>query len=185
MGLMKVALHICCAVCAAGAVERLIQEGHQVMGFYYNPNIFPPEEYQLRLENARKVATELGFPLNEGPYQPDDWDKQVSGLENEPEGGLRCPLCFKKRLEKTYQFMLDSGCQAFASTLSMGSNKSAVLIEQIAREIGREAFLSRDFKKKEGFKRAGELSTLWGLYRQNYCGCRYSLRDRELRGHHW
>jgi len=180
---MKIALHICCAVCAAGAAERLIQEGHQVVGFYYNPNIYPADEYRLRLENARRVAAELAFPLKEGTYQPEEWDRRISGLENEPEGGRRCPLCFQIRLEQTYRFMLESGCQCFASTLSMGSNKSAIVIEQIALEIGGEAFFSRDFKKKEGFKRAGELSKQWGLYRQNYCGCKYSLRDRELRGH--
>jgi epoxyqueuosine reductase len=181
---MKIALHICCAVCAAGAAERLIQEGHLVVGFYYNPNIYPPEEYALRLENARKAAAALDFPLHEGLYQPAEWERVTSGLENEPEGGRRCPLCFKMRLEQTHRFMLESGCEAFASTLSMGSNKSALLIEQIAREIGGETFLSRDFKKKEGFKRAGELSKEWGLYRQNYCGCRFSLRDRELRPGH-
>jgi predicted adenine nucleotide alpha hydrolase (AANH) superfamily ATPase len=180
---MKIALHICCAVCAAGAAERLIQEGHQVVGFYYNPNIHPANEYQLRLENVRRVAAELAFPLHEGAYHPEEWNRRVSGLENEPEGGLRCPLCFKIRLEQTYRFMLESGCQFFASTLSMGSNKPAILIEQIAFEIGGESFCSHDFKKKEGFKRAGELSKQWGLYRQNYCGCKYSLRERELREH--
>jgi epoxyqueuosine reductase len=181
---MKVALHICCAVCAAGSAERLIQEGHQVVGFYYNPNIYPPEEYRLRLENARKVAGKLAFVLNTGTYFPEEWERLIEGLEKEPEGGRRCPLCFRMRLEKTYQFMLESGCEAFASTLSMGSNKSALLIEQIACQIGAERFLSRDFKKKEGFKRAGELSRLWGLYRQNYCGCQYSLRDKDLRPGH-
>jgi len=178
---MKIALHICCAICASAAAERLFQEGHQVVGFFYNPNIYPLEEYQLRLENARKVAQELNFPLTEGPYHPEEWDVLVRGLEGEPEGGQRCPPCFKIRLQQTHRFMLESGCDAFASTLTMGSNKSAVLIEQLAREIGGETFLSRDFKKKEGFKRAGELSKQWGLYRQNYCGCRYSLRDRDLR----
>jgi predicted adenine nucleotide alpha hydrolase (AANH) superfamily ATPase len=181
---MKVALHICCAVCAAGAAERLVQEGHQVCGFYYNPNIYPEEEYRLRLENARKVAEELGFPLTEGPYDPEEWRKAVDSLENEPEGGKRCPVCFKMRIEKTYRFMLDSGCVAFASTLTMGSNKPAILIEKIGQEIGGDRFLSRDFKKKEGFKRAGELARQWGLYRQNYCGCEYSLRDMALRQGH-
>jgi predicted adenine nucleotide alpha hydrolase (AANH) superfamily ATPase len=179
---MKVALHICCAVCAAGAAERLIQEGHQVLGFYFNPNVYPPQEYALRLENAHKVADHLAFPLEEGLYLPQEWDKLVVGLENEPEGGRRCPLCFNFRLEMTYQFMRESNCQAFASTLSMGSNKSASLIEQLARAIGGDTFLSRDFKKREGFKRAGELSKQWGLYRQNYCGCKFSLKEKELRG---
>ncbi len=172
---MIVALHICCAVCAAGAAERLIKEGHQAVGFFYNPNIYPREEYILRLENARKAAAELDFPLHEGRYGAEEWDQAVSGLENEAEGGRRCPPCFKIRLAGTYQFMLESGCQAFASTLSMGSNKSAALIEQLAREIDGERFLSRDFKKQEGFKRANQLARQWGLYRQHYCGCKYSL----------
>jgi predicted adenine nucleotide alpha hydrolase (AANH) superfamily ATPase len=170
---MKVALHICCAVCAAGAAERLIQEGHQVYGFFYNPNIHPEEEYQRRLENARKAARELDFSLTGGLYAPDDWFQKAASLENEPEGGKRCPVCFRMRLEKTYQFMQQSGCQAFTTTLTMGSNKSGQIIGQLGRKIGGENFLTRDFKKKEGFKR--------GLYRQHYCGCRYSLRDAEAR----
>lgn len=181
---MKVALHICCAVCAAGAAERLIQEGHQVTGFFFNPNIHPEEEYLRRLENARIAARELGFVLTEGPYDPEEWRRLTASLKDEPEGGRRCPICFRMRLEKAFQFMQESGCEAFASTLTMGSNKPAVLIEQIGREIGGERFLSRDFKKKDGFKRAGELARQWGLYRQNYCGCEYSLRDRDLRTGH-
>ena len=173
---MKVALHICCAVCAAGAVERLMQEGHQVIGFFYNPNIYPEEEYRRRLESARKVAQELSFSLKEGIYVPDEWFKAVASLENEPEGGKRCPVCFKSRLEKTFQFMQESECDAFTTTLTMGSNKSADLIGRIGQEIGGEKFLKQDFKKKEGFKRAIELAKKWGIYRQNYCGCLYSLR---------
>jgi predicted adenine nucleotide alpha hydrolase (AANH) superfamily ATPase len=172
---MKVALHICCAVCAAGAAERLQQEGHQVQGYFYNPNIYPEEEYRLRLENTQKVARELGFTLAEGPYLPDEWLKLTARLADEPEGGRRCPVCFRMRLEKTYQFMLDTGCEAFTSTLTMGSNKSAELMGRIGQEVGGEKFMLRDFKKKEGFKRAGELARQWGLYRQHYCGCRYSL----------
>ena len=158
-----------------------MQEGHQVCGIFFNPNIHPEEEYQRRLENARKAAEELKFPLTEGIYRPEDWHEAVKTLESEPEGGKRCPVCFRMRMEKTYQFMREMGCEAFATTLTMGSNKPAVLIEAIGREIGGEAFLSRDFKKKDGFKRAGELARAWGLYRQNYCGCIYSLREREAR----
>jgi predicted adenine nucleotide alpha hydrolase (AANH) superfamily ATPase len=171
----KVALHICCAVCAAGAAERLIQEGYVVVGYFYNPNIYPAEEYVKRLENARKVAREIGFTLTEGPYEPDAWQKAIAGLANEPEGGRRCPVCFTYRLEKTYRFMQEIGCEAFATTLTMGRNKSAVLLEQIGRQIGGDRFLSRDFKKKDGFKRASELARQWDLYRQHYCGCQYSL----------
>ncbi len=178
---MKVALHICCAVCAAGAAERLFQEGHRVLGLFYNPNIYPEEEYHKRLANARKVAHELSFPLKEGIYAPEDWFKAVATLENEPEGGKRCPVCFRIRLERTHRFMLESGCDVFTSTLTMGSNKSAELIGRIGQEIGGDKFLKQDFKKKEGFKRAGELARKWDIYRQNYCGCLYSLRDKDLR----
>jgi predicted adenine nucleotide alpha hydrolase (AANH) superfamily ATPase len=179
---MKVALHICCAVCAAGAAERLMQEGHQVYGFYYNPNIYPEEEYWRRLENVRKVTRVLGFSLVEGLYVPDEWFKATASLENEPEGGNRCPVCFKMRLEKAYQFMQESGCDAFTTTLTIGPNKSADLIGRIGQEIGGDKFIKQDFKKKEGLKRAIALSKIWGLYRQNYCGCLYSLNQAVARG---
>ncbi|MBN1191955.1 MAG: epoxyqueuosine reductase QueH [Dehalococcoidales bacterium] len=173
---MKVALHICCAVCASAAAERLMQEGHSVLGFFYNPNIYPEEEYRLRLENTRRVARELDFSLEEGLYLPPEWNRAVASLENEPEGGKRCTVCFRLRLEKTFSFMLKSGCEAFATTLTIGPRKPAGLIRQIGREIGGEKYLDRDFKKKGGFKRAGELAREWALYRQHYCGCVYSLR---------
>jgi predicted adenine nucleotide alpha hydrolase (AANH) superfamily ATPase len=175
---MKIALHICCAVCAAGAAKRLIREGREVLGFFYNPNIYPEEEYRLRLDNARKVGGELGFRLREGPYEPEVWTERVRTLENEPEGGRRCPVCFKMRLERTYQFMLEEGCEAFTTTLTMGSNKPAGTMGKIGQEIGGGRYLESDFKKKEGFKRAGELARQWGLYRQHYCGCKYSFEAR-------
>jgi epoxyqueuosine reductase len=175
---LKVALHICCAVCAAGAAERMLQEGHTVLGLFYNPNIYPAREYELRLESARKVAQLLNFPMAEGPYLPDEWRRAVASLEGEPEGGRRCPVCFRFRLQKTRDFMLENGCEVFATTLTMGSNKSAQLMGKLGQEIGGERFLNYDFKKKEGFKRAGELARLWGLYRQHYCGCEFSLPER-------
>jgi epoxyqueuosine reductase len=174
----KVVLHICCAVCAAGAVERLILEGWQVVGYFYNPNIYPAEEYHRRLEAAQKAASELKFPLIEGLYKPEEWFQATAGLENEPEGGRRCPVCFKMRLDKTYRYMIDSGADCFTTTLTMGSNKSAALMERLGREVGGDKFLLRDFKKKDGFKRAGELSRQWEIYRQHYCGCQYSLREK-------
>ena len=178
---MKISLHICCAVCAAGASERLIQEGHHIEGYFFNPNLYPEEEYLLRLENAQTVAREMGFPLTEGPRNFLDWDDAVAGLASEPEGGARCLVCFKFRLAQTHRFMRETGCDAFTTTLTMGSNKSGILINQLGCEIGGEDFLERDFKKKDGFQRAGELAERWGLYRQHYCGCRYSLKAMETR----
>lgn len=173
---MKVVLHICCGVCAAGVVERLTLEGHQVLGLFYNPNIHPLEEYERRLEAAYKVANELNFPLEAGPYIPEEWLKETSSLENEPEGGRRCEVCFRLRLKKTYLYLKDCGWDAFTTTLTISPRKSADVINQAGQEIGGDTFLVRDFKKKEGSQRATELARKWALYRQHYCGCIYSMR---------
>jgi predicted adenine nucleotide alpha hydrolase (AANH) superfamily ATPase len=178
---MKIVLHICCAVCASGATEKLIQEGHQVFGYFFNPNIYPPEEYYHRLNDARRVSQELGFSLSEGPYIPEEWARAVAGLEIEPEGGSRCSVCFKLRLQQAHKYMLTCGCDAFTCTLTMSSNKPAAVIGRIGRELAGEKYLEIDFKKKDGLKRANELAKKWNLYRQHYCGCVYSLKAEELR----
>ena len=173
--IMKVVLHICCAVCAAGAAENLLHEGHQVTGLFYNPNIYPVAEYERRLAAARRVTQELDFTLEEGLYQPDGWLEATRGLENEPEGGQRCAVCFEYRLRKTHRLMCERGGDAFTTTLTVGPRKPAAVVNRIGREIGGDKFLARDFKKKEGFNRAMTLARQWGLYRQHYCGCIYSL----------
>ena len=173
---VKVVLHICCGVCAAGAAEVLVNEGHQVLGFFHNPNIHPAEEYQRRLETARRVAQELKFQLEVPAYEPGEWLRQTSSLKDEPEGGKRCQVCYRLRLEKAYDYMVDCGADAFTTTLTISPRKSAQIINKIGWEIGGEKFLVRDFKKKDGFKRAVQLAKRWELYRQDYCGCTYSIR---------
>ena len=173
---MEVVLHICCGVCAAGVAETLAAEGHRVIGFFYNPNIHPEQEYQRRLETAYRVARELKFPLEAGPYIPQEWFNRTDSLKHEPEGGNRCQICFRMRLEKTYLYLLDCGADAFTTTLTISPRKSARVITNIGQEIGEDKFLARDFKKKEGFKRAIQLARQWELYRQDYCGCMYSMR---------
>lgn len=175
---MKVLLHICCGVCAAGVVERLHSEGHTVLGLFYNPNIHPVEEYQRRLDVARRVAIEFGFSLTELPYEPDEWFRQTEALADEPEGGRRCEVCFRLRLLKAYNYMIEQQTDAFTTTLTIGPRKSAGIINRIGREIDEERFLVRDFKKKAGFQRAIELAKQWELYRQDYCGCVYSIRAK-------
>ncbi|HJM37103.1 MAG: hypothetical protein CL877_05915 [Dehalococcoidales bacterium] len=179
---MRIVLHICCGVCAAGVVERLTVEGHEVVGLFYNPNIHPTEEYERRLEVARRVAGELNFHLVIGSYTPDEWFQATSGLENEPEGGKRCSVCFRLRLKKTYLYLLEHGEDAFTTTLTVSPTKSAAIINQIGSEIGGDRFLLRDFKKKNGFKRSSELAEKWGLYRQHYCGCLYSIKSDRYSG---
>jgi predicted adenine nucleotide alpha hydrolase (AANH) superfamily ATPase len=173
---MKVVLHICCGVCAAGAAETLQSEGHQVIGFFYNPNIHPAKEYQKRLDVAYKVAGELNFSLEAGTYTPKEWFSLTNSLKDEPEGGRRCPVCYGLRLEKTKDYMAVCGADAFTTTLTISPHKSAQIINSIGQEIGGEKFLIRDFKKKEGFKRAVQLAKKWELYQQDYCGCVYSMR---------
>lgn len=175
---MKIVLHICCGGCAAGVAERLTREGHEVLGLFYNPNIHPLEEYQRRLEATHKVAKEFNFPLEVGPYTPGEWFEETTSLENEPEGGRRCEVCFRLRLKKAYLYLKDCGWDAFTTTLTVSPSKSAALINRVGQEIGGDQFLVRDFKKKAGFQRATELAKQWALYRQDYCGCIYSLRRK-------
>lgn len=173
---MKVLLHVCCGVCAGGVAERLVSERHEVLGFFFNPNIHPHTEYERRLGVARRVAEEFAFPLEVPAYEPEAWLREAGDLADEPEGGRRCEICFRMRLEETYRRMLHCGADAFTTTLTIGPRKSAEAINRIGREIGGESFLVRDFKKKAGFQRAVELARKWHLYRQDYCGCVYSVR---------
>jgi predicted adenine nucleotide alpha hydrolase (AANH) superfamily ATPase len=153
-------------------------EGHSVTGLYYNPNIHPEEEYQKRLEATYRVAQKLDFALHVASYEPDEWYKAAGSMENEPEGGRRCRVCYRIRLEKTYEFMQECGADAFTSTLTISPHKPADTVNRIGKEIGGDTFLDRDFKKKDGFKRAMEMARRWELYRQDYCGCIYSMRRR-------
>jgi predicted adenine nucleotide alpha hydrolase (AANH) superfamily ATPase len=171
---MRAVLHICCGVCAAGVAERLSEEGYQIQGFFYNPNIHPEDEYWRRQAVAERVAGEFTFPLETAPYQPAEWCEVAGDLPDEPEGGRRCDICFRLRLEKAHLYMLETGADAFTTTLTVGPRKSAAIINRIGCEIGGDRFLQRDFKKKAGFQRAIALAKQWQLYRQNYCGCSYS-----------
>lgn len=173
----KVLLHICCGVCAAGAAEQLLSEGFEVTGYFFNPNIYPYEEYQKRLEAARKVAEKLQFSLIEGRYTPGEWMTETESFKNEPEGGKRCKVCFRHRLDDTFNRVQESGNDFFTTTLTIGPRKHADVVNRIGTEIGGDKFLVRDFKKKAGFQRANELSKEWKLHRQNYCGCVFSKKS--------
>jgi predicted adenine nucleotide alpha hydrolase (AANH) superfamily ATPase len=174
---MKIALHICCGICAGGAAERLKVEGHEITGFFYNPNIHPPDEYTRRLDATRTVARALQFPLVVPVYNPAEWEGVAGHERGEPEGGARCAACYRLRLTRTARFLAESGLDAMTTTLTMGSRKRASVVNGIGSEIAGDRFLGRDFKKQNGFARASELASQWDLYRQPYCGCRYSVRQ--------
>ena len=172
----RVLLHICCGVCASPVIQRLKEEGLQAVGLFYNPNIQPEDEYQRRLGAAREVAGILDFELIEGPYEPESWHKLTKGLEGEPEGGKRCLVCFKMRLQQAYNKARMMGISRFSTTLSVSPHKNTSAVNNIANSIDPSGFLARNFKHRQGFKLAIEFAKRYNLYRQNYCGCLYSIR---------
>jgi epoxyqueuosine reductase len=171
-------VHICCAPDAAYGIG-VFQRDYEVTGFFHNPNIWPPEEYDLRWREARKVESRLGFRLFQGRYDPEDWEKRVAPLASEPEKGRRCDVCYALRLDAAARRAAEWGLPAFATVLTVSPWKKAEVINRIGGRLGRKhglRFLAADLKKEGGFARSVALSREFGLYRQKYCGCRFSRR---------
>lgn len=172
-------LHSCCGPCSSYVLEYL-SAYFDITLYYYNPNIFPPEEYEKRLQNQVRLLDETKWArLLPCEYDHGEFIAAVQGLENEREGGERCTECFRLRLEKTAQKAKKGGYDYFATTLSVSPHKNAQLLGRLSEEIGEKYGvkpLPSDFKKREGYKRSIRLSEKFGLYRQNYCGCEFSKR---------
>ncbi|MCD4664850.1 MAG: epoxyqueuosine reductase QueH [Bacteroidales bacterium] len=174
----KLLLHTCCAPCVTVPIERLKSE-YNITSFFYNPNIHPEAEYRQRLLELKKLLNTLKTKSIIHNYDSDRWFEFVKGLENEPEGGKRCAVCFRMRLEQTALFAKQEGFDVFTTVLSISPHKNATLLNQIGNELAKQhqvQFLEANFKKQNGFKRSIELSKKYNLYRQNYCGCIYSRR---------
>lgn len=171
-----VLLHICCGVCASSVIERLKGDGFEVVGFFYNPNIYPSKEYQKRLDVVSNLSQLLDIHVIEGEYDHNRWLLLTNGMDKEPEGGARCNVCFQMRLEATWKKSCELNVPYFATTLSVSPHKDGLIINKIGSKIDDKTFLVYDFKKQDGFKRAMEFSKQHLLYRQRYCGCRYSMR---------
>jgi predicted adenine nucleotide alpha hydrolase (AANH) superfamily ATPase len=172
----KLLLHTCCAPCAPHVIETLRKE-FDVSIFFYNPNIHPFEEYQLRLEEMERYLDVLSVELIVGEYDAEQWFSAVLGMEHEQEGGRRCELCYRMRLDKTVSVARTQGFQQVTTTLTVSPHKKTTIINRIGRELtstGDVTFYEADFKKRDGFKKSCELSKKLGFYRQNYCGCVYS-----------
>lgn len=172
----KLLIHICCACCGVYVLE-LLKDKYDLSAYFYNPNIQPEEEYKKRLESVQRLCSDLKIPLIQGNYENKKWFEMIRGYENEPEGGKRCEICFKMRLEEVGKLAQKEKFTYFASTLTVGPRKRAELINTLGRQIGQKygiIFYEADFKKKDGFKKSLKLSKDWGFYRQNYCGCIYS-----------
>ena len=172
-------LHSCCAPCSSHCLSVLAPLA-KVTVLYFNPNIFPAEEYEKRKSEQMRFIKEA-YPqvkVCDCDYDHALFLAAVKGLEGEKEGGARCTECFRLRLTAAAQAAKTLGCDMFATTLTVSPHKNAPLINEIGREIqAREGveFLPSDFKKKEGYKHSILLSRRYSLYRQNYCGCEFSL----------
>jgi len=174
----NIVLHACCATCAAYVLERLAEEYNPII-FYYNPNIQPEEEYIIRKSELLTYAQKKALPFFEDKYEPEKWFFTTKGLENEPEKGQRCSLCFEQRLAKTASFAAQNKIGIFTTTLTISPHKVSKNIIEIGKKIATEFnldFLAEDFKKKDGFKKTMEIAKRENFYRQNYCGCIYSKR---------
>ena len=173
-------LHSCCAPCSSYVLEYLSQY-FSITLFYYNPNIYPPTEYEHRVEEQQRLIRSLPavHPISfcPGPYDSDRFYELTRGMENVPEGGERCTVCFRLRLEETARQARAHGFDFFGTTLTVSPHKDAQRLNAIGAELAQQygvRWLPSDFKKREGYKRSIELSKQYGLYRQEYCGCLYS-----------
>lgn len=182
----KILLHSCCAPCSTSVIERL-SEFYDITVLYYNPNIYPEEEYlrrkaeQIRfIHILNKAYSELNVSFLDCDYEAEKFYEAVKGLEREPEGGARCPVCFKLRLEKTAKLAKALDFDLIGTTLTVSPHKDAELINSIGevlQNIYDIHFLKANFKKNDGYKRSIELSRQLDIYRQNYCGCEFALKN--------
>ena len=171
-------LHSCCGPCSSYVIEYL-SKFFDITVYFYNPNIHPESEYLHRLETQRQLVEKLGGAvLCEGEYEPDRFFDAVKGYEDCAEGGKRCALCIGERIESTAQKAKEGGYDYFATTLTVSPHKNAQSINETGIELEQKygvKWLPSDFKKRDGYKRSIELSAQYELYRQDYCGCIFSL----------
>ncbi len=173
---MKILLHCCCGPCAAGCVERLIEEygRKNVLLYFANSNLCDRAEYEKRLDALRQLAGGFELPLETDDYNHSEYLRRVSGLEGEKEGGKRCEKCFEFSLERSSLAAEKFGIEKFCTSLTVSPHKNSALLEKIGGKFDNFAFYN--FKKKGGFLRGIEIARENGLYRQNFCGCEFSRR---------
>lgn len=177
----KLLLHVCCAPCMLGCLESVIDE-FEVTAYYYNPNTFPQSEYYKRLEEVKKVLSEYYKNVNliVADYHHEEFVKKSKGFETHTEGGIRCEKCMDLRITKTAEKAKELNFDAFDSTLSVSPHKNYNYIlkygENAEKDFGVE-YLKRNFKKKDGFLKSVRLSKKYNVYRQQYCGCEFSINN--------
>ncbi|WP_282755633.1 epoxyqueuosine reductase QueH [Desulfuromonas thiophila] len=175
-------LQVCCAPCSTAVVEQLQQAGYAPTLYFCNPNIHPLTEYQQRRAELQRWCSQQRLPLLLADDRPADWFAAIAGLENQPERGRRCHRCFRLRLQLTALCARRHGFGLFGTALTVSPHKDAVAINRLGQALGRQLgleFFVANFKKQGGFQRSLELSRQYGFYRQRYCGCQFSLQQRQ------
>ncbi len=175
----KILLHACCGICSAYPVSFLKDAGYEVVVYFYNPNIYPDVEYQKRLEAEKILCENSGVELLVEEYNQEEFFDYVKGFETEPEKGLRCDKCFELRLMKTANKAKELGIDNFTTSIVISPHKNFQKLSKIGEEIASKTglnFLAIDFKKKDGFLKTNKIANSLSLYRQNYCGCKFSMR---------
>lgn len=180
-------LHVCCAPCSSYVLEYL-SNFFKITLFFYNPNITPKDEFDKRWFELNRFLQEMPVKnpvtIEIGPYHPEEFYALAKGLEQEPEGGRRCYRCYEQRLQETAEKCKREGYDYFTTTLSISPYKNAAWLNEIGERLANEYqinYLFSDFKKKNGYRRSIELSNIYQLYRQDYCGCEFSRAERDRR----
>ena len=179
----QILVHSCCASCSSYVLEHLLKK-FDVTAYYYNPNIQPEAEYELRLSEMKTICGRLGITLIEGPREFEEWNSAIAPYAHLPEKSERCRVCYRLRLEETARKAAEAGIGLFTTTLSVSPHKiHAWILEEgrISEERHDVVFLKEDFKKKGGFQESCRKSRVHGLTRQDYCGCLFSLEEARLR----
>ena len=177
----KVLLHSCCAPCSCAIIDQLLSEGIRPAIFFYNPNIDTVEEYLRRKVAVTSYAHKHSLEVVDVDYDPDVWKARVKGLEQEPERGKRCTVCFDVRLERTALYCMENGYRAFATTNGIGRWKDLEQVNASGRRAAARypglVFLDRNWRVNNALGKAAEITRQEGFYRQKYCGCIYSKKS--------
>jgi len=168
-------LHICCGVCALHSIDKLKKDAFLVSGFFYNPNIYPFEEYAKRLDAAKEACRIFEIEFFTADYTYDLWLNTCRRYCDQPEGGERCSMCYAIRIKAAFDFAVANGFDYLTSTLTISPYKNSKKIFEIARDICGDKYLPVNFKKEDGFKKTAAFAREFNLYRQNYCGCEFSI----------
>jgi len=177
----KVLLHSCCAPCSGEVMQSMINHGIDITIFFYNPNIHPKKEYELRKRDNIKYARKLGIPFVDVDYNFEDWFKRARGMEREPERGIRCSMCFDMRFERTALYAYENGFKIITSSLGISRWKNFQQINESGAKAASNypgmKYLTYNWRKNGGSSRMYEIAKKENFYKQEYCGCVYSLRD--------